>query len=494
MRRVLAEACALLAFAWSTAGAASGLIDNVSGMAVDAQGRVTRFSGLLIDADGKVEKRLKDGDKRPAQLDFRLDAKGATLLPGFIDARLDLMRYAVRLFGLDLGAATSQDDALAKVRAFAVANPDRPWVIAYGWDRAAWTTSQTLTAALLDSAVSDRPTVLMSGDGRSAWVNSAALRLAGLVKPSVAPPPARRRGTTPAPTAQPAPPAGLLTGEALAKVEAAIPRPAPKDLDVAFRKAQAALLARGITTIGDVATDIAAWQTYRRAGDIGALRLRVIGYAPGIADLALVAGPGPTPWLYGGRLRLGGLALDVGGTATGTRLRNALSRAAMDGFAVALGANDPAAATEAASAIGEVAPSYGARGQWRIDLSGGASAPVTDGIGTVAPLGTAPAPSGGASGPSALEPMEPLPALLAASGGTMEMQSDAYVALLRTLTTGGAAALGSSDRLGALEPGHYADFLLLDRATDPSRSGDSSSARIVAAWIGGRQVYPETSK
>ena len=51
-------------------------------------------------------------------------------------------------------------------------------------------------------------------------------------------------------------------------------------------------------------TSIEDWQTYRRAGDLGTLSLRIVAYAAEVDDMVLMAGPGPTPWLYDDRLRL----------------------------------------------------------------------------------------------------------------------------------------------------------------------------------------------
>ena len=54
-------------------------------------------------------------------------------------------------------------------------------------------------------------------------------------------------------------------------------------------------------------TTIEDWQAYRRAADSGRLRLRIVAYAKGIDDMALIGGPGPSPWLYDDRLKLNGV-------------------------------------------------------------------------------------------------------------------------------------------------------------------------------------------
>ena len=87
---------------------ASGVIDNVNGIALDANGRIVRFGALQIDDDGKVEKLIqgryqepeykprkpKKGQpwpERPKGPTFKLDAGGKTLIPELMDAHGHMM-------------------------------------------------------------------------------------------------------------------------------------------------------------------------------------------------------------------------------------------------------------------------------------------------------------------------------------------------------------------------------------------------------------------
>lgn len=66
------------------------LVENVNGFTLDGKGELVRFNGLLIDDQGKVKQLLRQGDKR-GYVKFRTDAKGRTLLPGFIATHVRLM-------------------------------------------------------------------------------------------------------------------------------------------------------------------------------------------------------------------------------------------------------------------------------------------------------------------------------------------------------------------------------------------------------------------
>lgn len=517
-----AALAALLALGLPTAGSAGGLIDNINGLTTDADGRLVRFNGLLIDKDGRVEKRLGERDKRPKQLDYRYDAKGRTLVPGFVDPRADVMALSVALLSLDLTGARSTADLTARLDAYVRSGPGRRWLLGFGWDSAGWT-GPLPTAADLDRIVADQPVWLVDSAGEQGVANSAALRLAA----------AGPEGKTPP---------GVLTGAAFDAMRRVVPPPAPKDLDAALLKAQAAYLARGITTVGDSGTDIAAWQTYRRAGDRGALRLRIIGYAPSVEALSLVAGPTQTPWLYDGRLRLAGLAIaldgslaarrawlatpyaDAPGTSgvqivTGTRLRNQMSRAAMDGFQIVLAAHGDAAVADALAAVTELGDSYGGKSRWRLDgaelLPTGAAVPTGTSVVLPAPTdGMAAMLSGrlGARAPTAplwqtllnkgvrvafsgagpYQPLRPLPLLAAAPALTgLTSTRPSFEQSLRALTANGAAALDTGGRIGTLAPGEYADFLIVEGDLEASQSAASAPPRIAETWIGGQKIVLE---
>src|SRR3546814_16853759 len=63
---------------------------DLNGYTLDKAVTLVRFNGLLIDADGRVKALLKPGDRRDP-VKYRTDAKGRTLLPGFIGLDGDVM-------------------------------------------------------------------------------------------------------------------------------------------------------------------------------------------------------------------------------------------------------------------------------------------------------------------------------------------------------------------------------------------------------------------
>lgn len=369
---------ALAAPAW-----ADTLVDNVDGLTIDETGAIKRFTGLVFDDEGRVVQTLARGEMRP-QVDYRLDGEGKVMIPGMIDAHVHVMDIGFAALTLDLSDTTSLEDALLKIRAFAEENPGRPWILGRGWNQEKWGLGRFPTAAELDAVVSDRPVWLERADNHANWGNTLAITTAGVTAKT--PDPAGGKIIRDAKGN----PAGVFVDNAVQLVGKVVPPPRPEDRDLAFAKAQQVLLAKGVTAVADMGTEMADWGTFRRAGDAGRLQIRIMAYADSFETLELVAGPEPTGWLYDDKLRMGGIKLYLDGALgsrgavlkapyhddpgakglpllTPAQLRNLMSRAAMDNFQTAVHAIGDAANAEVLTAIGELSESYTGDRRWRIE-------------------------------------------------------------------------------------------------------------------------------
>ncbi len=360
------------------------LVDNVNGITLDEHGQVQHFTGIVFDRDGRITQVLGRDDKRPRQPGFAVDEKGKIMLPGMIDAHGHVMDIGFGELTLDLSGTKSLAEAQAKIAAYAAAHPDRPWILGRGWNQEAWGLGRFPTAAELDAAVADKPVWLVRVDSHAGWANSAALKAGGVTALTKDPPGGkidRLVGGKPA---------GVLVDAAFKLVDVRVPAPRPEDRDLAFLQAQTLLVSRGFTAIADMRTEMEDWQTYRRAGDAGRLQMRIMAYADGVDTMTLIAGPGPTPWLYNDRLRCNGLKLFLDGAlgsrgaalkapytdaprTTGTlrydqvQLSNLMSRAAIDNFQVAVHAIGDKANAMVLDAIDELSETYKGDRRWRIE-------------------------------------------------------------------------------------------------------------------------------
>lgn len=375
----------LLASTLATPVHADVLVDNFKGYTVAPDGSVTSVGAMVLDDAGTIKAVYAPGQKPSKKgVRFHIDGQGRVLLPGLIDAHVHVMSTGFAAMTLDLSETTSLADALSKIAAFAAAHPDRAWIIGRGWNQERWKLGRFPTAAELDAAVPDRPVWLSRVDGHAGWANGAALKAAGITATSTA-----AAGGSIERKADGAP-AGVLVDTAMALVDKVVPAPSPRDYDAALQLAQHDFFRRGLTAVADMGTEIKDWQAFRRAGDANQLYVRIMSYASGIDAMTLIAGPGPSPWLYADRLRLNGVKLYMDGALgsrgawlkapyadkpdtrglpqlSQTQLGNLMSRAAMDNFQVAVHAIGDEGNAVLLGAIADLTETYKGDRRWRIE-------------------------------------------------------------------------------------------------------------------------------
>ncbi|MBI1403438.1 MAG: amidohydrolase family protein [Porphyrobacter sp.] len=549
LRTLPAALAAASALALAAPALADTLVDNVDGVTIGEDGKVLRFTGLVYDDDGKVVAVLQRGEERP-RVDYRLDGEGRVMLPGMIDAHVHVMDVGFAALTLDLSDTTSLEDALAKIKAFADANPGRPWILGRGWNQEKWGLGRFPTAAELDAVVPDRPVWLERADNHANWANSLAIAAAGVTAKTPDP-----EGGKVIRDAQ-GNPAGVFVDNANALVAKVVPPPRPEDRDLAFAKAQEVFLSKGVTAVADMGTQLADWTTFRRAGDSGRLAIRIVSYARAFETLELVAGSAPTPWLYEDRLRMGGIKLYLDGALgsrganlkqpyaddhathglpllTPAQLRNLMSRAAMDNFQTAVHAIGDAANAEVLSAIEELSETYDGDRRWRIEhaqIVDPEDLPLLGRHGIIASMQPLHQTSdrlmaearlgpdrlagayawrsvlnaGGrlAFGSDApVEPPDPWAGMAAAIsrtdangqpfGGWFPQETVSREQALAGYTADAAFAEFAEGRFGRLLPGERADFLLVDRDPLFSSPEQIRETKIFGVWIGGVKVRGE---
>ena len=529
------------------AASADSLIENVNGMTLDSEGKVIRFVAMVVDDDGRVKQLLDRRDKRPRDVDFQFDGKGQTLIPGFFDAHGHVMGMGFGALTLDLSGTRSLAEALAKIARYAADNPNRQWIIGNGWNQESWGLGRFPTAAELDAIVPDRPVFLSRVDGHAAWVNGSAMKAAGILAGTKSP----SGGTIEKVGGKPS---GIFVDAAMDLFSQAIPAPRPVESDLALGKAQEILLANGVTSIADMGTTMQDWQSFRRAGDAGQLKIRIISYAAGIDNMIAIGGPGPSPWLYDDHLRLAGVKLYIDGALgsrgallkrpyadrpgesglamlTSAQLKNKMSRAAMDGFQTAVHAIGDKANDEILSAIEELRYTYKGDRRWRVE-----HAQIVDpadikrfvATGTIASMQPVHQTSDrlmaeARLGPDRLagayawkslldsgaklafgtdvpvESSDPFAGLAAAMtredaagqpfGGWMPSERLNREQAWQAYTNGAAYAAFAEDRLGSLEPGKRADFLIVDRDIMLATPAQIRNLQVLQTWIAGRPAF-----
>jgi predicted amidohydrolase YtcJ len=107
-----------------------------------------------------------------------IDAPSGHVLPGLIDAHAHLVSLGTEAFQLDLRGAANLDEVITRLRDYAKQHPGEGWITGQNWDQSLWPGMEFPTAAILDGVLPDRPVWLKRIDGHAGWANSAALKRA----------------------------------------------------------------------------------------------------------------------------------------------------------------------------------------------------------------------------------------------------------------------------------------------------------------------------
>ena len=182
MRPTLKQ-CSMFVFAAVAAMSvqAQTVIENANGYTLDSKGELVQFTALAFDAQGKILAVGSAADvsaKAPGAR--RVDMGGKTLLPGLIDAHGHVFGLGQMLTQLDLSQTTSLEGALKAIADYSRANAGQGWLRGRGWNQENWKLGRFPTAADVDTVVSDRPVWFERVDGHAGWANSRALAAAGI--------------------------------------------------------------------------------------------------------------------------------------------------------------------------------------------------------------------------------------------------------------------------------------------------------------------------
>ena len=194
--------------------------------------------------DGKIVAiGTNDEILKAYQSDSLVDAKGAAVYPGFIDAHAHFLGYGQSLYSVDLMFVPSWEEAITRVKDFAIKHPGKGWIKGRGWDQNRFPGKQFPTNAELNALFPDRPVILERVDGHASIANDFALNLAG-VKPGQT----IEGGQF---MMQDGKLTGLLVDNAVGVVEKYVPVATKDDYKDWLTAAQQNCFATGLTTITD---------------------------------------------------------------------------------------------------------------------------------------------------------------------------------------------------------------------------------------------------
>jgi predicted amidohydrolase YtcJ len=195
-----------------------------------------------------------------------LDAAGHAIYPGFIDAHSHFYDYSLGLQQANLTNTHSWQEAVDTINSFARRNPDG-WIVGNGWDQNLWKNKQFPTKGKLDSLFPIRPVLLERVDGHAAIVNQAALNIAG-VKPGQI----INGGVIETIKGKLT---GMLIDNAVGIVTRKIPPPDEEGIQAALLEGQKNCFADGLTTVADCGLPYTMINTIAGLQHKGDLKIRL---------------------------------------------------------------------------------------------------------------------------------------------------------------------------------------------------------------------------
>jgi predicted amidohydrolase YtcJ len=530
---------ALAAALFATAANADTLISNVNGLQVGHDGKLQHFGSFLIGDDGRVKQVITNPTPRMSHFDRMINGEGRTLLPGLIDAHGHVVDLGFAALRIDVTRTRSIAELQQRLRDYAAAHPTDAWIIGFGWNQELWPENRFPTSADLDAAVSDRPVVLERVDGHAVVANSAALKAAGVTAATQPPPGGEIHD-------------GVFVDNARELIDKAVPKPTLQQQDAALAKSQEILLGFGVTGVGSMSTSVADWDAFKRAGEAGTLNVRLMSYLSGTESMAAVPQPTPWlyrdrlravgiklfadgalgsrgAWLkqpYADKPDSRGLEFH-----SDAEMLSLADTAASHGFQIATHAIGDAANAQIIGVYEQLSKKYGRDRRWRIEhfqIADPKDIPRLAPAGIIASMQPTHQTSDRLMaekrlGPDRLagayawqsvlrsgaklafgtdfpvESPNPFPGLAAAisrqdmngqpPGGWIPSERVTLGQALDAYTRGAAYAGFAEGKIGALEPGKWADFVIVDR--DPTKVDAQALARtqVLETWVAGKKVW-----
>lgn len=178
MNKILAT---LVLLSITCSATAKTLVHNINGYTMN-EGTKVRFVALEFDRGRITHLYETQQEITSSEADTKIDGKGATLLPGLIDAHGHVGNHGLLLQSVNLIGSTSEAQATQRVRSFIQQQPHQDWIQGRGWNQVLWPGKTLPTHHALDALGPDRYILLKRVDGHAIWVNGAVLQKAGIDK------------------------------------------------------------------------------------------------------------------------------------------------------------------------------------------------------------------------------------------------------------------------------------------------------------------------
>lgn len=176
-----------------------------------------------------------------------IDLSGKFVYPGFIDPHCHFLSYGLSLRNAWLSGVTTWNDLVDKLVEHQAQYPTE-WVLGRGWNQNEWDIKEFPTNELLDKAFPDKPVLLTRIDGHAAIANTKALEMAKVNPDTIIQGGdlVKKGGKL----------TGVLIDNAIDLVRSVIPAYSKLDKESALEQAQKNCFEVGLTSIGDAGLEL----------------------------------------------------------------------------------------------------------------------------------------------------------------------------------------------------------------------------------------------
>jgi predicted amidohydrolase YtcJ len=236
-----------------------------------------RASSIAVK-DGRILAIGSDVSGHIGPTTRRIDARGATIVPGLIDCHVHMESLGDMLETFDFRNTRTVGEIGETIRKAARDLPPGEWVRGRNWDQTNWGGSFP-SHDTLSKAAPDHPVYLRRVDGHAGWANRKALELAGITAATKDPPGGKiirdARGE----------PTGIFIDRAQGLVTARIPPATPDQVRRRLARAAGECARLGLTTVHDAGIGRRELDAYRALIVEKRLPVRVYAMIGGEGDL-----------------------------------------------------------------------------------------------------------------------------------------------------------------------------------------------------------------
>ena len=195
-----------------------------------------------------------------------IDAKGKTIVPGFIDAHCHFYGLGLNQLRVDLIGTSSYEEVLQRLVAFQEEN-EVPFILGRGWDQNDWSLKQFPHKERLDELFPETPVILERVDGHAYLVNQKALDMAGITAATEVEGGAiiKENGAL----------TGVLVDNPMGLIDAIIPDYDRATQIAALQEAQEICFDYGLTTVNDAGISRETIELIDSLQQAGALDIRI---------------------------------------------------------------------------------------------------------------------------------------------------------------------------------------------------------------------------